>query len=78
MIGRLQDEVCGHYMFEIYKLAIDKRQKEIKCKECEKIFVNRLQREQHDRSVHGDVKAKESQGLFKLLLKLFLNLLLEV
>ncbi len=26
-IDRLQDEVCGHYMFEVYKSAIDKRLK---------------------------------------------------
>ena len=58
-IGRLQDEVCAHYMFQNFRAAIDKRPKEIECKKCEKIFVNRLQREHHDMSVHGGVRSKD-------------------
>ena len=78
MIGRLQDEVLGNCMFESFKAAIDKRQKEIKCKECDKIFVNRLQREQHDKSVHGGMKAKEMSGFAQTFTQTFAQLLLEV
>ena len=42
MSGRLQDEVCGHELFESFKARIDTRPKEIECKECEKRFINRL------------------------------------
>ena len=59
MIGRLQDEVCGHYMFQVYKTAIDKRPKEIECKECDKTFTNRLKREHHDKSSHGGERTKD-------------------
>ena len=68
MIGNLQDEVCGHYMFQHFKAAIDKRPKEIECKQCNKTFKNRLQREQHDKSSHGGERTKF--GLDKILIDL--------
>ena len=41
-IGRLQDKVRGHLMFQHFKAAIDERPKEIECKECKKTFKNRF------------------------------------
>ena len=53
LCGKLQDEVCGHDLFECFKAAIDTRPKEIECKECGSRFFNRLQRENHDKLVHN-------------------------
>ena len=62
--GRLQDEVRGHDLFECFKAGIDMRPKEIECKECGKRFVNRLQREDHDRLVHeGKANVRKAQDM---------------
>ena len=46
------------------------REKEIECKDCGKKFVNRLQRENHDRLIHNgknnEKKAKEMDDIAKI------------
>ena len=64
LCGKLQDEVRGHDLFESFKAGIDTRSKEIECKDCGKKFVNRLQRENHDRLVHdGKANIKKAHEL---------------
>ena len=62
--AQLQDVVRGHEMFESFKAGIDMQEKEIECKDCDKKFVNRLQRENHDRLVHdGKANIKKAHEL---------------
>ena len=68
--GKLQDEVRRHDLFECFKAAIDTRPKEIECTECGNRFLNRLQRENHDRLVHkgkmNENKAQEMEDMAKI------------
>ena len=62
-IEKLQDKVREHYMFNTMKSAIDKRAKEILCNECEKTFTNRLEREEHDKSLHSKEKREKTKEI---------------
>ena len=62
-IEKLKDKVLEHYMFNTMKSAIDRRAKEISCKECEKTFTNRLQREEHDKSSHSQEKREKTKEI---------------
>ena len=68
--GKLQDEARKHDLFECYKAGIDMRPKEIECNECGNKFLNRLQRENHDRLIHNgktnENKAKEMDDMAKI------------
>ena len=69
--GKLQDEVLKHDLFECFKAGIDTRTKEIECNECGNKFLNRLQRENHDRLMHNgkntEKKAIEMDEMAKII-----------
>ena len=69
--GKLQDEARKHDLFECFKAAIDTRPREIECTECGNRFLNRLQRENHDRLVHNgkmnENRAQEMEDMAKIL-----------
>ena len=71
LCAKLQDVVRGHDMFESFKAGIDMREKEIQCKECKQRFVNRLQRENHDRIMHNGKSIEKKTIEFDEMAKVF-------
>ena len=78
LCGKLQEEVRGHELFECFKAAMDTRLKEIECKECEKRFLNILQRENHDRIVHNDKESVKKDKDMEDMAKIFAGVMKEV